>query len=150
MMAGSDGGGHRPPRDRFSPAVSDDPTLSTRQAGGGPTIYCAWCHLPASFVWSNRDPGLVDDNADVNPYWPIEVERDTPTCARCEDMIDRNQLVEMIERAHRLWLRDLCGKTPDPDWEPRPGWRKQSWETTSARVAAWLARRDVVGEIPWE
>lgn len=115
-----------------------------RQAGGGPTIYCDWCHLPASFVWSNRDPGLVDDNADVNPHWPIEVEPTTATCRRCEELIDANQIVEMMQRALEQWIRQFGGEPQ------RDGWREQAWQTTSARVAAWLARRDVAGEIPWE
>lgn len=107
-------------------------------------ITCAWCHLPATFVWSNRDPGLVDDNRDVNPHWPIEVERDTPTCLRCEEMIDANQIVEMMERALTEWIRQFGGVPPTS------GWHERAWATQSARVEAWIHHRDVAGEIPWE
>lgn len=115
-----------------------------RQAGGGPRIDCEWCHLPATYVWLNRDPGLVDDNADVNKHWPIEIEPVTPVCRPCDELIENGQLVELIDRAIKQWIRDFGG-------EPNvPGWREQTWQTTAAQLAAWLARRDTVGEIPWE
>lgn len=121
-----------------------------RQAGGGPTIYCDWCHLPASFVWSNRDPGVVDDNREINPHWPIEVDPVTPTCARCEALIDDGQVIEMMQRALQVWVSDFTGGKAGLGWEPRPGWRLQAWDTMVACVSAWLSRRDAVGEIPWE
>lgn len=118
--------------------------LWQRQAGGGRVIECEWCHFPATFVWSNRDPGIVDDNADVNPYWPIDVGPVTPVCRRCDMFIEAGELVELMDRAIKLWIRDFGG---EPN---REGWREQTWQTMSARLAAWLARRDAVGEIPWE
>lgn len=113
-----------------------------RQVGGGPTIYCDFCNLPAAYVWLNTDPGIVDANLDVNPYWPIEVDPITPTCHKCEALIDANKLVELLERSLDEWIIAFGG---EPN---REGWREQAQQTQAARLAAWLHRRDTAGEIP--
>lgn len=112
--------------------------------GAGEPITCAWCHLPASWIWTNNDPGLVDANTEINEHWPIEVQPETATCLRCEEMIDEGELVEMMTRGLEEWIRQLGG---EPN---RPGWRDDAWATQSARVAAWLAHRAERRPIAWE
>ena len=118
----------------------------TRQAGGGPVIECEWCALPALYVWSNRDPGLVDDNREVNPAWPIKVEPMTPICGPCARLVDAGQLVEFVNRVLEEWTRAMGGAPGSQPYE----WRRAAVATLQAGVAAWYSRRDACGEIPWE
>jgi hypothetical protein len=106
-----------------------------RRAGGAPTALCAWCQLPASYIWVNRHPGSVEG---------AEMEAETLTCPRCEDLLDTGRPVELIHRAIDSLIHDLAGVPDMHDWTER------AWATTSARLAVWLDRREIRRALSWE
>lgn len=100
-----------------------------RQVGADEPINCAWCHLPASWIWA-----VVDEDG---------LDYETPTCLRCEEFIDGDEIPELVKRGVREWARlaDPSGVAGRDD---------ELRATMTAQIDAWLTRRVSKEAIPWE